>query len=241
MNSYYVGQETKNKTTFKIIMWSIGIAIVLIGFLIYRFSVLREIVIKDTEIQLLPGNTYTIEYTTKPKTRINDKIVWTSNNDNAISVNNGVITAIAEGEAKVWAKSKQHPDIYTTVDVVVKSRTTRFKDKLKKTFDYKEESKNYLKKGKDNIFDINNHVFIIIQYNTTYTYYYKEGYIAAVTTNSYDSTHYRYDVNSGTLNCSSAYESSCYESFLTSVRDQMELMRDTLKDYLGREYTIEDI
>ena len=64
-------------------------------------SVLKEIVLSDSELHLVKDGTHTLTATLLPNTGAS--VTWESNNTAVATVNNGVVTAVANGEAKITA------------------------------------------------------------------------------------------------------------------------------------------
>jgi len=237
----YNGDANKNKQIFKVILISCALAILLIGYIIFRLISLREIIIEDPTIQLLPGESYTINYTTKPKYKKKDKYTWITNNEKAISVNNGVITAIGEGEAKVWIKSKDNPDIFTTVDVVVKNKITRFRERLVKNFGYTIVDNDKVALGDTYTLDTSNKTFQFFEGDTTYTFYYQQAYVYINYTNQYEQTEYQFIIPTGEFNCRSTGNTACSPDHMNGIKAKIDTMLTYFYNYLGRDYSVEDI
>ena len=66
---------------------------------------LKSITLDKTELTLNKGESYNLTVTYNPENTTDDKtVVWTTSNKNVVTVKNGKITAIGEGEATITAK-----------------------------------------------------------------------------------------------------------------------------------------
>lgn len=67
--------------------------------------VLKQITLSETSLTLKPGETAELTVSYEPEDTISDKTVtWSSSNDEIVTVENGVLTAVSSGEAVVLAK-----------------------------------------------------------------------------------------------------------------------------------------
>lgn len=82
---------------------------------------LTEIKLSVSELPLEAGATYTVTAMLQPENTTQTNIVWTSSNNSVATVNDGVITAIAEGNATITCKSADNSNIYATVALSVVS------------------------------------------------------------------------------------------------------------------------
>lgn len=64
----------------------------------------KLISLSASDVTLTKGDSYTLTYTIVPSDAYN-KVTWTSSDDQIVSVNEGVITAVKEGEAVITVKS----------------------------------------------------------------------------------------------------------------------------------------
>ena len=228
----YNGNIEKNKKTLNLIFGLTGAGILLIGFIIFKLISLSEIIILENTIEMSPGEARKIEYETKPKFRAKEEYIWTTNNEKAVSVNNGIVTAIGEGTATVWIKSAKKPEIFTTV---VKTKKTRFKEKLIKNFGYTEGEDGKLIQDDKYIMDSNNKVFQYVDGTATYTYYYMLNYVYVINESSYERTEFRYILETKSLDCRST-GNSCEIRTLNETKEKIDLMLTYFKNY-----TVEDI
>lgn len=103
------------KGGFKIIFSIASIAIIFLLINLFPFLVelfgractpntkVKGITIYETEFDLAVGETYSLGYTVKPSNAINKTVMWTSNNSQIVSVDNGKISAKSEGTAIITA------------------------------------------------------------------------------------------------------------------------------------------
>ncbi len=59
--------------------------------------------LNKTWIELTEGDTYTLTAAVTPENATNDKVLWTSADDDIVSVNNGIITALKSGSTYITA------------------------------------------------------------------------------------------------------------------------------------------
>lgn len=62
-----------------------------------------SIILEPTELTLEPGNTAGLKVTVTPENADYDGIAWTSDNTGVVTVDNGTVTAVANGEAVITA------------------------------------------------------------------------------------------------------------------------------------------
>ena len=79
-----------------------------------------NIILSDTSISLVTGSTYKVKSTVLPSNATDKTVVWSSNNESVASVENGLITAISIGNAKISATAGKK---VTSVDVVVNNNS----------------------------------------------------------------------------------------------------------------------
>lgn len=82
---------------------------------------LTGIKLSVSELPLEAGATYTVTATLQPENTTQTNIVWTSSNNAVATVNDGVITAVAEGNATITCKSADNSNIYATIALNVVS------------------------------------------------------------------------------------------------------------------------
>lgn len=81
-----------------------------------------EIKVSESEINLKVDESATLTATVLPEEATNKEVEWTSENEEVVTVENGVITAIAQGSAKVICSSKD--GIKAEVNIVVEEPET---------------------------------------------------------------------------------------------------------------------
>ena len=100
---------------------------------------------------------------------------------------------------------------------------------------------NQLKLNDKYLFDTANKTFQYFEHDKTYTMYYKEAYIHAITVSTYEAAEFYYYIDTGQLNCSGSNERSCSDENLNKTKQTIDVMNTYFSNYLGREYTVEDI
>lgn len=83
----------------------------------------ESISLSETTLEITEGNSYTITATIKPTDATNKEVVWSSDNEKVAKVENGKITAIAEGTATITATTEDG-DYTATCKVTVSKKTT---------------------------------------------------------------------------------------------------------------------
>ena len=96
-----------------------------------------EVVLNPSSLELLVGQTVTVTATVLPRPN-NSEITWESKNNGVVTVKNGVVTAVGEGEAIIEVTNKTVDDDgpkITTVELSVKVAKPAPSDCYKVTFD----------------------------------------------------------------------------------------------------------
>ncbi len=97
-----------------------------------------SIQLSDESVYLNIGSTHTLTWTVLPDAADNKNVKWSSSNESIATVENGVITAIAKGNAKITATSIAKSTVYATCSVTVTSSD----GKIKLDYTYKDVVKN---------------------------------------------------------------------------------------------------
>ena len=79
--------------------------------------------LNKSSVMLAPNETITLEATVSPADATNKAVNWSSDNESVATVNNGVVTAVAEGNATITATS-QDGGKHATCNVAVVSKTS---------------------------------------------------------------------------------------------------------------------
>lgn len=79
----------------------------------------ESIALSNAFIQLVLGNSERITATVLPNNATNKEIIWEVENNNIVSVNDGLITALGIGSTKVKAKANDDSGVYATCSVIV--------------------------------------------------------------------------------------------------------------------------
>ena len=80
----------------------------------------EELNIIDTEVKLESGEKYSLTWKLSPSDATNKEVIWTSTNTNVATVdNNGIVTAVNDGEATIVLRSDDDPTIYDTCKIIV--------------------------------------------------------------------------------------------------------------------------
>ena len=92
------------------------------------------ITLNNTELMLAPGDTITLIATVEPADATNKTVTWTSSNYAVTTVNdNGLITALVEGEATIAVTTE---DGKKTATCLVKTVNEDYRDKWVGTYDF---------------------------------------------------------------------------------------------------------
>ena len=59
----------------------------------------------EKDISLIKGETHTYQYSIEPRGATANSLNWFSSNENVATINNGVVTAVGGGQAKITASS----------------------------------------------------------------------------------------------------------------------------------------
>ena len=70
-----------------------------------------DVILSEDSKTLIIGETYTLNYSVLPENATNKNVRWSVSNNEIISVNNGVVTALKEGEATVIITSEENDQI----------------------------------------------------------------------------------------------------------------------------------
>ena len=80
-----------------------------------------ELVMSEEPQTLEVGDTYQLEATTEPSDATIPDIIYSSDNENVVTVDeNGLVTAVGQGTAKVTATAKDNSEISKTVEITVR-------------------------------------------------------------------------------------------------------------------------
>ncbi len=214
----------------------------LIGYIIIKNRILKDLDIKEETVLLVIGEKYTVEYQTVPKNAKKEKLLWSTNNETVISIDDGVITAKEPGNAIVWVKVESKPEINKKFQVNVATRNQRFKNRLVNIYEFKKINDNYYEENERTSFDFENGLYTTSNNGMIFRYYYKENVIVANPSLRDESTEMRFYLNEGTESCNSTtYVDWCSEENKIGVRAGKDIILTIFKGYLGREYTIEDL
>ena len=92
-----------------------------------------SVVLDKTEVELEPGETVTLTASVKPDEATGKTVTWTSSDASIATVENGTLTAVAEGTATITAKAGDKEAICQVT--VKKSEEERIKTALMKIYD----------------------------------------------------------------------------------------------------------
>lgn len=81
----------------------------------------ESITLDRTSLKLEPTGTATLSATVSPSNATNKNVLWESDNDAVATVNNGVVTAVSDGDATIIAKSESNPTVTATCSVKVRT------------------------------------------------------------------------------------------------------------------------
>ncbi|MGM9764292.1 MAG: Ig domain-containing protein [Candidatus Cryptobacteroides sp.] len=84
----------------------------------------ESIALDKTNLELASGKTATLTATVAPANATNKAVKWSSLNEAIATVENGVVTAVAEGTAIITATSEENPAITATCEVTVTAAST---------------------------------------------------------------------------------------------------------------------
>ena len=211
----------------------------LVFFFIYKSKEIRDIDIRKENLYLLVGESYRVEYQIVPSKAENVDLLWITDNENIISLENEVITGKATGTANVWVSSKQKPEVKKKISVSVTTKRGRLIQRLKSEFGYRSIDNIHYISDTGYSFDFSNDLFILSEGDIKYRYYYKERYII-YEENSFGNSKIVFDVNNYSSSCSTDQEKWC-DSNLEIVSSKMKIMVDMLETYLGRDTTVDEI
>ena len=80
-----------------------------------------DVILSEDNKTLIVGETYTLNYSVLPENATNKNVRWSVSNNEIISVNNGVVTALKEGEATVTITSEENNQISDSCEFIVNS------------------------------------------------------------------------------------------------------------------------
>ena len=83
------------------------------------FVPVEKINVSEDSVKLKPGDSYTTKISVTPAESTVPFLTWFSDDDDVVTVKNGVITAVAPGVATVYVKSDDVSDISTSITVTV--------------------------------------------------------------------------------------------------------------------------
>lgn len=89
----------------------------------------ESIALDKTNLELAAGSTETLTATVAPANATNKAVSWSSSNAAIATVENGVVTAVAEGTAIITATSEENPTITATCEVSVTAASTGSEEK----------------------------------------------------------------------------------------------------------------
>lgn len=84
----------------------------------------ESIALDKTNLELAAGRTETLTATVAPANATNKAVSWSSSDETIATVENGVVTAVAEGTATITAASEENPAITATCEVSVTAAST---------------------------------------------------------------------------------------------------------------------
>lgn len=214
----------------------------IIGYFIIKNTTIRDLDIKEESVQLVVGETYTVEYQTVPKSANKVELLWSTDNESAISIDNGVITAKEVGNGIVWVKVKSKPEIKKRFQVTVMTKNQKFKYRLMNIYEFKKINDNYYQENDTTSFDFDNAVYTTSNNGMIFRYYYKDNVVVANPSFRDTNTEMRFYLNEGTESCvSTTYNDFCAEENKNGVRQGKDIILTIFQGYLGREYTIGDL
>lgn len=76
-----------------------------------------QLVMQEKELKV--GDSYTLFATIFPTDADNKNIIWSSSNSDVASIENGVVTALKAGNATIYAKSEENPEICDSCKFVI--------------------------------------------------------------------------------------------------------------------------
>ncbi len=223
----------------------IGIAVVVVAalvvFIIFKAKTIRKIEISAESIYIVTGEQYVVDYKIVPKGAKNESLTWITDNEDAISIDHGVIVGKAPGNATVWVSSKKKPQIKSKLIVNVNTKLGRFKERLVKVFQYKQKDENLFQLEEKSTINFADKTFKTSNNGMFYTYYFKENVVVANPSQG-NASEIRFNLNDGTHTCySSMFSDFCVEENIQGVTRGRDFILDIFKGYLGVEYTIDDL
>ena len=83
-----------------------------------------SITLDKTNLNLKVDETVTLKATVLPTNATNKNVVWSSSDNSKATVNNGVVTALAEGNVTITARSQSNTSITATCGVTIEAKET---------------------------------------------------------------------------------------------------------------------
>ena len=80
-----------------------------------------DVILAEDNKTLIVGEAYTLNYSVLPENATNKNVRWSVSNNEIISINNGVVTALKEGEATVTITSEENNQISDSCEFIVNS------------------------------------------------------------------------------------------------------------------------
>lgn len=84
----------------------------------------KTISVSNSSLSMMEGEQFTVTATVYPTDASNKSLTWTSENENVVTVKDGVITAVGVGNAKVIVRSVSNPNVTQVITVNVSEKQT---------------------------------------------------------------------------------------------------------------------
>lgn len=99
-------------------------------------SLVSSVVLNETEVILNEGQTVQLQATVSPDDANNKKIVWTSSDENIATVSqDGLVTAVAEGNAVITVSSTDGSKVSAGCNIIVVKQNSGFIDGVTASYD----------------------------------------------------------------------------------------------------------
>ena len=231
------------KIADKLILIGIAVAaiVALVIFIVYKSQTIRKIEIDAKTIYIITGERYVIDYKIIPKAAKDEALNWITDNENAISIDHGIVEGKAPGTAIVWVSSKDKPQIKEKIIINVNTKLGRFKERLVKVFKYERKSDNLFQLEEKATINFENKTFTMLNNGMNFTYYFKDNIVVA-NPNRDKESEIRFNLNDDVHSCySSRYVDFCAEENIKGVIAGRDFILNIFKGYLGKDYTVDDL
>lgn len=246
-------QITQKSSKKGLIIGIVFLAIVIAGiggFIYYNnnYPKVKSLSLSLSERKLYVDEEFRYEVDYSPADAKNKEVIWTTSDSSVVSISRGTVVGKSTGTANICAELRTDRSIKACSKIEVISKKNKFKNHLISVYGCRETGAEKVfctGSGIDMEFDFNNRKYTQSYESIEYIYYYDRGYVEGSMGIDGYLVEYFYSLHNGSFSCLGSdpyfHAIACSYSNQTIAQNNIEGMIEIFNNYLGSEYTIEDL